>query len=267
MKATTLIYILTCSIALLSGCGGGTSPVVEPTTTPVTTPTPNTPMVQSPGGLYVGYYQEDPLTNPEDPTFGAFSLNLPTNDSTFQGSMFFTYVGCQTSNVGAVAGTKSGISLSGTWSGTLDGLLQSGTFTGGYNSNASSYSGTYVNSGGKQFRDLRPCIQYYIAPNGTWEMFAVGTNTPATFRTSFASRNVAWTSVAGAAYTLVYLLDPVIAQTSGNPVLWQTVVPNGVAVTVPNTIALQAGKEYVAVVGISDSAFKRIAFGSSRFTQ
>ena len=31
--------------------------------------------------LYVGWYQEDPLTNPEDPTPGSVHLSLPAGDS------------------------------------------------------------------------------------------------------------------------------------------------------------------------------------------
>ena len=43
---------------------------------------------------------------------GAFVLNLPEKDSAFDGDMYFTYIGCQSSNVGSVKGRKSGIALS-----------------------------------------------------------------------------------------------------------------------------------------------------------
>ena len=49
-------------------------------------------------GLYVGYYQEDTLTNSEDPTPGSIYLSLPAGDSAFSGSMSLTYVGCQSEN-------------------------------------------------------------------------------------------------------------------------------------------------------------------------
>ena len=79
-------------------------------------------------GLYVGYYQEDPITNPEDPTPGSIYLSLPAGDSAFSGSMFFTYVGCQSENLGTIAGTKAGPSLKGEWGGSVDGTAQKGSF-------------------------------------------------------------------------------------------------------------------------------------------
>jgi hypothetical protein len=246
----------------LAACGGGGSGDAEPTA-PGPAPTPG----PAPAGLYVGYYQEDPTNNPEDPVPGAFSLNLPAGNASFSGSMFFTYIGCQTSNVGTVSGTKADAALSGTWSGTVDGLAQSGAYTGSYQAATQSYSGTYTNAGGKQLRDLQPCITYTIAANGSWEMFPVEASVPAEFTVLVSGRSIRWSATTGAALTLVYVLDPAVAQTSGNPVLWQTVV-NGSAnsVDVPDAIALQAGKEYVAVVGIGDASGQRAAFGSKRFT-
>ena len=255
-----------CAVIALAACGGG-DPVVSGTpAAPAPSPAP-APSGVPPGGLYVGYYQEDPLTNPEDPTPGAFALNLPTGNGDFSGSMFFTYVGCQTSNVGAVGGTKNALALSGTWSGSIDGSPQSGSYTGTYDAAQLSYAGTYLNAGGKQFRDLRPCIQYWIAPNGSWEMFPIDSAVPATFTVTIAGRRVTWPVVSGAAFTLVYVLDPAIARSSGNPVLWQTVI--GSATTnfdVPASVVLSVGTEYVVAVGVSDSRQKRLAFASKRFT-
>ena len=260
---TSIRRLVAClsTVALVTACGGGGGSPSTGTTSPPPTTAPSVP-----GGLYVGYYQEDPLTNPEDPTAGAFSLNLPAGDSGFSGSMYFTYVGCQTSNVGAVGGTKSGLSLSGTWSGTVDALPQSGSFNGTYDTTTLTYSGTFTNAGGKQFRDLSPCIQYTIAPNGTWEMFAIDARVPSSFTTSVSARTVSWSTVAGAAYTLVYVLDPVIAQSTGNPVVWQTIVTSGTSTAIPNAVALQTGKQYIAVIAVSNAQYQRIAFGSIRFT-
>lgn len=260
MTSMQRLAVLFTAVAMVTACGGGGNSPTG-TTSPSPTPTPS-----APGGLYVGYYQEDSLTNPEDPTAGAFSLNLPTGDNSFAGSMYFTYVGCQTSNVGAVAGTKSGLSLSGTWSGTVDTLLQSGSYTGTYDATTSTYSGTFLNTGGKQFRDLLPCIQYTIAPNGTWEMFAINAHVPSTFTTTVSAGTVSWSIVANAAYTLVYVLDPVIAQSTGNPVVWQTIVTNGTSTAIPSTVTLQTGKEYIAAIAVSNTQYQRIAFGSIRFT-
>ena len=243
---------------VLSGCGGGGGDAALAAST--------APTATAPGGLYVGYYQEDPVTNPEDPVPGAFSLNLPTANGSFSGSMFFTYVGCQISNVGVVSGTKTDLALSGNWSGTVDGLAESGTYTGAYDGATLSYTGTYLNDKGKQFRDLRPCIQYTIAPNGSFEMFAVEAHSPATFVVAVSGRTVTWGAVAGAATTLVYVLDPVIATSTGNPVLYQTIVAAGTSLTVPSTLMLTSVRQYIAVVAVLDASYKRIAFSSQRFT-
>jgi hypothetical protein len=226
-------------------------------------PSENT--VMPPAGLYVGYYQEDPTANPEDPTIGAFSLNLPEKGDQFSGSMYFTYVGCQTTNVGTVAGVRKGMSLSGTWSGKLDGSPQSGTYKGEYDASQSVYSGTFLNDKGKQFRDLRPCIQYWISPKGTWEMFAVDTKNPGSFTININSHLISWAPVKNAAYALVYILDPVIALGSGNPVVWQTMAMGAASQSIPKTVKLQAGKEYIAVIAVANARFKRVAFGSTRF--
>jgi hypothetical protein len=231
-------------------------------------PTPPAPGPSAaPGGLYVGYYQEDVTDNPEDPVPGAFSMNLPNGNASFTGSMFFTYFGCQSSNVGAVSGAKSDVALSGLWSGTVDGVRQSGEYTGRYQAAAQSYSGTYTNAGGKQLRDVLPCISYTIAANGTWEMFPIEAAVPAEFTVIVSGRRIRWSSTTGAQRTLVYVLDPVIAQTSGNPVLWQTVIDRFFnTADIAQGVGLQPGKEYIAVVAIGDVTGQRIAFSSKRFT-
>jgi hypothetical protein len=250
------------AVSALAACGGGGSDDDD-------SPAPGPAPASAPGGLYVGYYQEDPATNPEDPTPGAFSLNLPDTNSAFAGSMFFTYVGCQTSNVGTVAGTKTDGALSGTWSGTIDGGAESGTYSGSFQSATQSYAGTYTTDGGKKSRDIAGCINYFIAPNGTFEMFAVEAAVPAGFTVRVAGRSISWSATSGAALTLVYVLDRAAAQSgSGNPVRWQTVVSGSStnSAVVPASVTLQAGTEYIAVVGIGDAAAQRIAFGSRRFT-
>jgi len=249
-------------LAALVACGSGSDAAAP--TPPV--PAPGPASTSPPGGLYVGYYAEDLVNNPEDPTLGAFSLNLPGSNGSFVGSMFFTYVGCQTTNVGMVTGTKSDLALSGMWSGTVDGLAQSGAYSGTYDAASLVYQGTYTNSAGKQYRDLRPCIEYYIAANGRWEMFPVETRLPASFSPTVGNRTISWTAVTSAEQTLVYVLDPVVAQSSGNPVVWQSIFGPVTSATVPGSVSLQAGKEYVAVVGIANAAGARVAFGSRRFT-
>jgi hypothetical protein len=276
LHASKLISLFS-MVAALSACGGGggdaspatgSAPSPSPSPSPSPAPAPAPAPTQAPGGLYVGYYQEDPANNPEDPMPGAYSLSLPSGNGNFAGSMFFTYVGCQTSNVGAVAGTKANLGLSGTWSGTIDNSSQSGAYSGSYDPASASYSGTYSNSRGKQFRDLSPCIQYSIAANGSWEMFPVNATVPSNFALSMAGRTINWSAVTGANFTLVYLLDPAIATSSGNPVLWQTVLTSASrSIAIPNTVALTSGRPYVAAVGVGDAGFRRAAFGSLQFTQ
>lgn len=217
--------------------------------------------------VYLGYYQEDPATNPEDPTMGSVYLNLPTSDSAFSGTMYFTYLGCQSHNLGTISGTKAGASLKGNWSGSIDGTKQSGTFAGTYSAAQSVYAGTFTVAGGKQRIDIPSCISYYIAPKGTFELFAIGKQVPSSFSVSIDDNTVSWTPPSGAMMTLVYVLDPTIAQSGhGNATVWQTLVlgPQGSANL--SDAGLTSGHAYVIAVGASDSRFHRLSFASSRFT-
>lgn len=254
----------------VAACGGGGpdagtsfSPSPSPTPSPSPSPSPASP----PGGLYVGYYQESATDNPEDPTAGAFTLSLPSGDGAFSGSMFFTFLGCQSSNLGSVAGNKSGTGISGTWAGTIDGSLQSGNYNGTYASATTSYSGTYINSKGKVPISVPNCIDYFIASAGTFEMFPVGGGTPASFTVSVANRRFDWPSTAGAAQVLFYVLDPVIAQSSGNPIVTQErIAPATSTFTLPAGVSLVSAKEYVVAVGVTNASGQRLAFASRRFT-
>ncbi len=222
----------------------------------------------APGGLYVGYYQEDPIANPEDPTPGAFVLSLPENDASFSGAMFFTFVGCQRSNVGNVKGAKSGYDLSGTWSGTVDASMQSGPYKGTYDPGTGSYKGVYTVSGGKQFKKIEGCIKYYIGPHGTWEMFPVEQNQPASFKVAVSPSKVSWDALPEAAMTLVYVIDPTVAKAgAGNPVLYQTIVMGkGTSLNLAGVGArVTKGTEYVIATLVNDSQARRIAFGTKRF--
>jgi hypothetical protein len=184
------------------------------------------------GGIYVGYYQEDPRTNPEDPTTGSVYLNLPEGNAPFSGSMNFTYVGCQTSNIGTVSGNKTGNNLIGKWTGTLDGLAQSGLYQGHFNQASQSYQGTYTNDKGKQFRDLRPCITYYIAPNGTWELFPLNTTQSkdkTTTPVAITKNTISWNAPRHARYFFLSLLDAEKIESSkrsdhAHGMVWQTIL-------------------------------------------
>ncbi|MFC5741291.1 hypothetical protein [Dyella tabacisoli] len=220
-----------------------------------------------PGGVYLGYYQEDPATNPEDPTMGSVYLNLPASDSSFSGNMYFTYFGCQSNNLGTISGTKAATSLKGTWSGTIDGTHQTGSVAGTYSAAKGAYAGTFTVAGGKQHIDIPSCISYYIAPNGTFELFAVGQNVPSDFSVSLSGNTVSWNPPSGAVMTLVFVLDPAIAASGhGNATVWQTLVlgPQGTANL--GDIGLVSGHAYVVAVGASDGSYRRLSFASTRFT-
>lgn len=227
----------------------------------------NVAAASAPGGLYVGYYQEDPKTNPEDPMPGAFVLKLPENDAAFDGAMFFTFVGCQKSNVGKVKGVKAGNKLSGNWSGTIDSSAQSGPYEGSYDPATAYYTGVYSNKGGKQFKNIPGCIQYYIGPNGSWEMFSVEQNQPASFKVNVAGSKVSWASVPNAAMALVYVIDPALAQAgNANPIKFQTVMPGPMTHFDLSVAGLSKGKEYIVATLVNNGKFKRAAFASKRFT-
>jgi len=121
--------------------------------------------------VYHGAYFEDPASNPEDPTFGSISLVLPTDGGEFSGEMSFTFVGCQTQNIGRIEGTKTHTKLAGHWSGTVDQTKQSGAFEGTVQSGG-FIAGDFTVDGGKQFNRVAGCIEYYIAPKGTFYLMA-----------------------------------------------------------------------------------------------
>ena len=220
----------------------------------------------APGGAYIGFYLENPLTNPEDPVPGSLYLRLPAGNDAFSGEMFFTYVGCQSSNVGNISGRKSGASLSGNWTGTVDGLAQRGTFTGSYDAANGYYTGTYTNAGGKQHRDLSPCIEYYIAPDGGWALFPIERTLPAGFEIRVTSNAVRWTSQGQAEGSLVTIFDAAaLAASQGNAIVWQTLVDSDAHMTSLRDVRLVSGKEYVASVAVIGEAADQVAFGSRRF--
>lgn len=121
--------------------------------------------------VYHGAYFEDPALNPEDPTFGSISMVLPTDGGAFSGEMSFTFVGCQTQNIGRIEGSKTHNKLSGTWSGKVDQTNQSGKF-GGTVQPGGFIAGDFTVDAGKQFNRVAGCIEYYIAPKGTFYLMA-----------------------------------------------------------------------------------------------
>jgi hypothetical protein len=221
---------------------------------------------QSPdSGIHVGYYAEDPTTNTEDPTLGAFVLKLPTeSNATFRGSMYFTYLGCQSENTGQVAGTKTTNGISGTFSGLVDAFAMSGTYSGIFNSSTTGYEGTYLIDQGKVHQVIPSCIDYYIGPNGTWKMYPIGKYTPSNFTLTLNGRTVTWPSLSGALATLTYITDPAQIQSGNNSVLWQTIQYSGLSAIIPPSVTLTSGKTYVVAVTTS-GASSVLGFSSTQF--
>lgn len=216
--------------------------------------------------LYVGYYIESPLTNPEDPVPGALFLNIPTADGPFSGDMFFTYVGCQSQNVGSISGQRQGNSLSGQWSGTVDGTSQSGSFNGARDPSG-AYIGSYLVSAGKQYIEVTDCIEYFIAPNGAWALSPANETTPDDDLVQFADNQISWTQVAGAALVQCQLLDRDKAS-CGDPgaILWQRATPAASGPLDVPTSLLLGGTQYIASCSQFDSQLLPLAFSKSLFT-
>ena len=111
--------------------------------------------------FYIGSYQEDSVTNPEDPMPGSIRLSIPKKEGSFSGQLYFTYFGCQSSNKGAVTGKKqindNSAYLMGSWSGSVDRKNQQGSIDGSYN-HKRYYEGTYTVAGGKQHLVIEDCI-------------------------------------------------------------------------------------------------------------
>lgn len=225
--------------------------------------------------LFIGYYAEDPTTNPEDPIEGALFLNLPNGSGEFSGAFSFTYYGCQASNVGIISGTKTASSLGGKWSGRVDESPQSGFFQGDAGSGSSAYAGTYTVSGGKQFLVVPGCISYYIAPNGSWELFRVGETyapvnnslPPVEFlEFGILGYNMVWTPPQMAVRNAVFIVDVDLALVDAEKaVVWQSIVPGPVGRALVPSDVVTPGRRYVAGVASTDGA-KLLYFSTAHFS-
>ncbi|MFK7957693.1 MAG: hypothetical protein AB8B96_16455 [Lysobacterales bacterium] len=219
------------------------------------------------GDLHVGYYLENPLNNPEDPVPGTLFLNIPSDDSTFAGEMYFTYQGCQSENIGSVAGNRLTNNLSGSWAGTVDNTAQSGSFVGTLAA-AGTFNGTYDVDGGKQQIIVEDCVEYFIAANGTWLLQSVAQPSPDDSLISYSDGQVAWDLVDNALFTHCQLIDLSRASCSEpNAVLWQAIaLASDGALNVPLN-SVSDGREYAVSCGQFDNQASPLAFSKSAFTQ
>lgn len=214
--------------SILSACGGGSDADRPPALPGSISSDPSAAADDAPSGLMVGYYQEDASNNPEDPTPGTFYMNLPVRSGDYGGQMYYTYVGCQSENVGTISGNKKvDGDISGTWVGTVDGNPVGGPYDGQYNGLTGLYEGTYRNDGGKLYIQVEDCIDYHVAANGTFKLFPVEVSWPASFSLSKDDGDtVSWTHPADAAYTFVTVIDRAEALTNGtDAILYQNTLP------------------------------------------
>ncbi len=173
----SVFWLFTIMMLLLtSACGGGESddaimvddgpPDAMDPVDPTDPTDPTNPALFN--DFWYGYYFENPLTNPEDPTPGFVYLQIPEAGA-FEGEMYFSFVGCDdTFDVGRVTGNANGTNLAGTWSGTVDGTAVGGDYIGELNMAGDLYEGTYTNAIGKVEIECTQDDSIFVAPDGTW---------------------------------------------------------------------------------------------------
>jgi len=182
------LLMLSSAVAGVIGCGGseddGTNPSSELSN------------CWQPGyDIYLGYYNEDPSDNPEDPTSGFLIACIPDSSGSFKSQFLFSYAGCAGGvDTGTVNGSRTGNSISGQWSGVVDGRNIGGNFSGNWNS--FKFSGTWSNSKGKLLISESQC-SYYVASKGTWVLYSLDSDEGGLNITiSGSSPTISWNSVA-----------------------------------------------------------------------
>ena len=211
--------------------------------------------------FYVGYYQENAATNPEDPTAGFIYICLPDDDGSFRGQFLFSFIGCTGGiDVGTAEGNKTRSSLSGNWRGNVDGRAIGGDFKGSASSSSDDvYSGTWTNSAGKVHIQIGDC-EYYVAPNGTWTVYGAGKKDFNLNVQSGDTPTFSWTQVNGASFYLIAVFEPEEACSNFNfnsTLMWvavtqKTAVQYGEGI--PGAFEaypdkrLESGKTYVVLV-------------------
>lgn len=212
--------------------------------------------------LYFGYYLEDPATNPEDPTIGSLLLSFPGADASFSGLMPFSYVGCSgQADIGTVGGERVGATVTGNWTGKVDTTAVGGTYTGGYDAVNDTYSGSFVNAGGKVRFGGSTCFGF-VAPKGTWKVFGDTTNSPASFvlrASTGRTPQLSWPSMGAALYYIRVFDETCLKANPANPACFKgETVTSGVTLAYPSQFpgaaALVTGGKYLALIAAKDAA-------------
>lgn len=267
-------------VALLTGllliaCSGSEYDSPSTDTTTGDTATGDTTDSVDANVTFTGYYQEDAGDNPEDPLPGEMYLNVPAGDGAFDGEFLFSYSGCDGGlDTGRLSGSRSASLLSGSWAGTVDLVSIGGTFDGTAKDETGGYAGTYLTSGGKTEINAGESCSYFVAGEGTWELFPVGGGSENVSISLDSDIVFEWSSGNGTEVSLisVYDKDCLSSQASieacsvWNQLTSATTVTygSGSATTVP----LISGSGYVVTVIISQGnpetgygAIKRYASG------
>lgn len=236
---------------------------------------------QSGYDIYLGYYAEDPSTNPEDPTGGYLVACIPDSNGVFRSQFLFSYLGCTGGvDIGTVDGNRTGNSISGNWSGTVDNRSIGGGFSGNWD--GTKFSGTWNNSGGKVYIEIGSC-HYYVAPNGTWALYRLDTdNGGLNIQVSGSPPTITWNnSIPGAQGFLVSVYDKqcvydrislsecttwsVACTSSVNSLTYGTTPMGCMNLFYPQT--LTSGKNYlVSIIAYGSSQSDVRAFASKTFT-
>lgn len=254
--------------ALLSACGGGGSGDTSSSPPPPT------------NKLYIGYYTEDPVNNPEDPTPGATLVTLPTGNGSFEGIMPFSYVGCYGStNVGTIRGTRTSSQLTGNWTGTVDGVAMGGSYTGSYDPATDTFTGTWTNGGGKiQMGSAGTSCHYYAAAYGTFKLYSETASVPTSFvmNTGTGLRpNWTWPSLGTSgtvAYSLrVFDLDCVNLGVTNPACMWGEATTLNTTVTYPTSFpsakSMVNGGHYLITLNATNmTTGENVGFSSVRYT-
>lgn len=252
------LLVLLCFVNI--SCGSDQD---ESTTPEGSTPLPDSDLLSD---FWFGYYQEDPLTNPEDPLPGFIYLKVPESGD-FEGELYFSYSGCKGGiDIGRVEGTVANENLVGTWAGNVDNESVGGNYTGQL-VNVSLYEGTYTNAGGKVEIECDDSdLSYFVAPNGTWYIQETGNNDTLDIvvNTSTNPISLNWnaSNTPGVIYSVVFIDAECL---SGNLSLEQCLMWNGLSAsnsivygfgindTVP-ALPLVSGKTYVAsITGVNSN--------------
>jgi hypothetical protein len=225
--------------------------------------------------LYIGYYQEDRINNPEGPTVGVILFSVPSAGGAFSGQMPFSYAGCSDGiDTGAISGTRSDDALSGSWQGTMDGQRVGGAFSAGYTATGDRFDGSFTNAQGKIAISVGAC-HYFVAAQGRFTAYGATTSDPAAFQLSVTDSTTptfSWPALPAVGGYQLRLFDRACLETTpaaqgcflGELGTNQTAVEYTPAAGV-GAQPLEIGKTYLAVVTAQRADGGFVGFASLEF--